>query len=150
MLAANPASKLIAERALEHGMAAGDWPLALQAARRLDQRKALPPLRRILLAAEALRTRDWKGAEREIAIIERDKVISSMVPMLRAWRAYGMRKGDPAALLAGMARGPTASFAVEHLALLELASGRGDGAQFLALDPNSGLRAQHLRLLAAA
>jgi tetratricopeptide (TPR) repeat protein len=150
LLAANRTSKVIAERALDHGMAAGDWPLALQAARRLDQAGALPPLRRILLASEALRRRDWAGAEREIARIEREKAIASMVPMLRAWRAFGMRAANPAALLAPMEAGPTSGFAIEHRALLELASGRGDGSQFLALDPNSGLRAQHLRLVAAA
>jgi tetratricopeptide (TPR) repeat protein len=150
LLAANPASKLIAERALDHGMTAGDWPLALQAARRLDRAGALPPLRRILLASEALRRRDWAGAEREIDRIEREQAIATMVPILRAWRAYGMRAADPAAALAPMESGPASGFAVEHRALLELASGRGDGAQFLALDPNSGLRAQHLRLLAAA
>ena len=150
LLAAEPGSMLIAQRALEHGMAAGDWPLALQAARRLDKAGKLPPLRRILLAAEALRTRDWAGVQRETDKIEREKIISLMVPMLRAWRAYGMRSGDPAAALAAMDAGPTSGYAVEHRALLELASGRGDGAAFLAFDPASGLRAQHLRLVAAA
>jgi hypothetical protein len=151
LLAANPRSMLIAERALEHGMAAGDWPLALQAAKRLDAANKLPPLRRILLAAEALRTRDWKSLQRETDKIEREKTISLMVPMLRAWRAYGMRSGDPAAALAPMGAGPTSGYAVEHRALLELAGGRAATApSFLALDPNSGLRAQHLRLAAAA
>jgi Flp pilus assembly protein TadD len=150
LLAASPSSKLIAQRALDHGMAAGDWPLALQAARRLDKAGALPPLRRILLAAEALRVRDWAGAEREIAKMEREKAISLMVPMLRTWRGYGMRAANPGALLAPMDTGPTSGYAVEHRALLELAAGRGDAADFLTLNPNSGLRAQHLRLLAAA
>ena len=150
LLAADPASNLVAERALEHGMAAGDWPLALQAARRLDKAGKLPPLRRILLAGEALRTRDWAAAEREIGRIEREQIISLMVPVLRAWRAYGMRAADPAAALAPMDAGPTSGYATEHRALLELARGQGDGASFLALDPAGGLRAQHLRLVAAA
>jgi len=150
LLAAEPDNRLVALRALDHGMAAGDWPLALSAARRLEAAGALPPLRRILLAGEALRARDWAAAERQIAAIEREEVLGLMVPMLRAWRAYGMKAADPGAALEPMASGPTSSYAVEHRALLELASGRGDGAQFLALAPASGLRAQHLRLLAAA
>lgn len=131
-------------------MRAGDWPLALQAARRLDAANALPPLRRILLAGEALRTRNWAEAERQIATIEREQVLALMVPVLKAWRAYGMRAADPAAELAPMDAGPISGYAVEHRALLELARGQGDGASFLPLQPESGLRAQHLRLLAAA
>lgn len=49
-----------------------------------------------------------------------------------------------------MANGPVAGYAIEHQALLELASGEGDGSLFLALTPEAGLRPQHLRLLAAA
>lgn len=150
MLAAEPNSRLVAERALDHGMRAGDWPLALQAARRLDAVGALPPIRRVLLAGEALRTRDWTGLERQIAAIEREQLLALMVPVLRAWRAYGMREADPAARLEPMASGPASLYAVEQRALLELARGQGDGAAFLALAPDSGLRAQHLRLLAAA
>jgi len=150
LLVADPASRLVAERALEHGMAAGDWPLALLAARRLDQAGALPPLRRILLAAEALRTRDWSAAERHIARIEHENVLTLMVPMLRAWRAHGMGATDAAALLAPMETGSMSGYAIEHRALLELAAGKGEGAMFLTLAPDSGLRAQHLRLLAAA
>jgi tetratricopeptide (TPR) repeat protein len=131
-------------------MAAGDWPLALQAARRLDAAGTLPPLRRVLLAGEALRARDWAGAKRQIDLIEREQVVSLMVPVLRAWRAFGAREGDPAAALAPMESGLTSGYAVEHRALLELASGRGDAAAFLNLAPDSGLRAQHLRLVAAA
>jgi tetratricopeptide (TPR) repeat protein len=131
-------------------MRAGDWPLALQAARRLDRANALSPLRRILLAGEALRARNWAEAERQIARIEQEQVLVLMVPMLKAWRAYGMGERDPGALLAPMENGPTSGYAVEHRALLELARGQGDGSAFLALAPDSGLRAQHLRLLAAA
>ncbi|HEY0116323.1 MAG TPA: tetratricopeptide repeat protein [Allosphingosinicella sp.] len=150
LMNAEPASRLIAQRALDHGMASGDWPLALAAARRLDAAGALPPLRRVLLAGEALRTRDWAAAGREIDRMEREQVLALMVPVLRAWRAFGSGEGDPLAMLAPMEAGPTAGYAVEHRALIELARGRGDAAQFLALDPNSGLRAQHLRLVAAA
>jgi len=131
-------------------MRAGDFPLALQAARRLDAAGALPPLRRILLAGEALRSRNWAEADRQITRIESEQVLVLMVPMLKAWRAYGMNAVDPGAQLAPMDDGPTSGYAVEHRALLELARGQGDGSSFLSLAPDSGLRAQHLRLLAAA
>ncbi len=131
-------------------MTSGDYPLALTAARRLDAAGALPPLRRVLLAAEALRTRDWAAAEREAALLATDQVLSLMSPAIRAWRAFGARVGDPAAALAPMENGPVSGYAVEHRALLELAAGRGDGSLFLTLSPDAGLRPQHLRLLAAA
>jgi Flp pilus assembly protein TadD len=94
--------------------------------------------------------RDWAGATREIDRIEREQVLASMVPVLRAWVAYGRRDRDPAAALAAMTTGSLASYAVEHKALLDLALGRGDPAPFLALDVGSGLRPQRLRLAAAA
>lgn len=150
LLAAEPQSLLIAERALDHAMEAGDWPLALGAARRLEAADKLPPIRRLLLAAEALRTRDWPAAATQIERIERDDVLTLMVPILRAWRAYGAGEPDPAAHLAAMESGPVSGYAVEHRALLELAQGKADAAQYLALDPASGLRAQHLRIVAAA
>lgn len=150
LLAADPANRLIAERALDHGLVSGNWRLALDAARRLDAAGALPPVRRILLAVEALRTRDWARVEREAVRLEREQIFALAVPALRAWRGFGMNEPDPAARLAPMATTPVSTYAPEHRALLELAAGRGDGSAFLALSPDAGLRPQHLRLLAAA
>ena len=149
LLAAQPGNRLIAERALDHGLKSGDFRLALSSARLLDRANALPSLRRILLAGEALRTRDWNAAQREIDRIERDQVLATMVPVLRAWLAFGRRQ-DPFPALAPMEAGPTSGYGIEHRALLELALGRSDGAQFTALDPAAGLRPQRLRLAAAA
>jgi Flp pilus assembly protein TadD len=150
LLRSAPNSLTVAQRALEHGISAGDWPLALRAARRLDQAGALPPTRRILLVGEALRTRDWAAAALEIDKLERGQAFAQTAPVLRAWRSFGMREADPLAPLAAIAEGPMAGYAVEHRALIELALGRGDATQFLSLEPGSGLRPQHLRLLAAA
>lgn len=150
LMRAEPRSRIVAERALEHGMRAADWPLALAAARRLDQANQLPPLRRILLASEALKARNWAEAERQVAKIEQEQILAQMVPILRGWLAFGRGAADPAAALAPMESGPTAGYAVEHRALLELARRQGDGGLFLGLSPESGLRAQHLRLAAAA
>ena len=150
LLAADPQSRLVAQRALDHGLGAGDWPLALTAAHRLEAQNALPPLRRTLLLAEALKGRDWAAAERQIARIEQEQLFAMLVPIMRAWVAYGSRRGDPLAALTPMTTGAGAGYAIEHRALIELAQGRGSIDAFSSLDPNSGLRPQRLRLAAAA
>lgn len=150
LLRADPRSRLVAARALDHGIAAGDWPLALAAARRLDQQGQLPPLRRLLLVADAFKRRDWPAAGRQIDRVEQERVLATAVPVLRAWRSFGMGEGDPLAPLAAMASGPVAGYGVEHGALIALARGGADVAHFAALDPASGLRPQRLRIAAAA
>lgn len=150
LLAADPQSPVLARRALQHGLMAGDWPLALDAARRLDAAGALPPLRRIFLIGAALKEQDWAAADAQITRLEQDQALAIMAPLLRAWRAQGSGEGDPMALLAPMASGTLSGYAAEHGALIRLARGEGDPQQFAALDPSSGLRAQRLRLAAAA
>ena len=150
LLAENPTSELVARRALDHGLSAGDWPLALDAARRLEARNALPALRRPLLLADALKRRDWAAAERQTARIEQDRLFETLTPIIRAWIAFGSRRGDPVALLAPLNSGSGAGYAVEHRALIELAQGRGSPEVFAALDPGAGLRLQRLRIAAAA
>lgn len=150
LLAENPSSQIVARRALDHGLSAGDWPLALDAARRLEAQNALPALRRPLLLAEAIKRRDWATAERQSARIEQDRLFETLVPILRAWIAFGSRRGDPIAALAPLESGAGAGYAVEHRALIELAQGRGSPEIFAALDPGAGLRLQRLRIAAAA
>ena len=84
-------------------------------------------------AAEALRTRDWDGAQREIDRIERETVLATMVPVLRAWLAFGRRQ-DPFPALAPMEAGPTSGYGTEHRALLELALGPDRTALYRRID----------------
>jgi tetratricopeptide (TPR) repeat protein len=151
-LAAAPESDLIAGQALTHAVRAGDWRLALDAARALERRGALLPDGRFLLVAEAFRTRDWRAARAQIDAIERDQAFAFAVPVLRAWLAQGSRQGDPlAALAAAGETGLGAGYAAEHRALLKLALGREDGpAEMLSAARSAGQRGARLRIAGAA
>ena len=151
-LAAAPDDRGIAGQAMRHGVSSGNWRLALDGARALERQNALPADARILLAAEAFRTRDWRAARAQIDAIERDQSFAFTVPVLRAWLAYGSRQGDPlAALAAAPPNGPAAGYAAEHRALLQLALGRPEGqAEMLVAARSAGPRAVRLRIAGAA
>jgi len=151
-LVAAPDNEVIAVEALTHAAAAGDWPLALRAAAILERRDALLPDARFLLLAEAFRTRDWRGAQRQIDAIEREQLFAFTVPVLRAWLAFGSRRGDPlAALPEPGASGAAAVYAAEHRPLLLAAMGRDDQARAqIEADRSGGPRAVRLRIAVAA
>jgi len=144
---------VLAARALSQAIAAGDRPLALQAARLLDSAGKLAPDGRLLLVGEAFRTRQWKEAASQIERLEQDEVFSFMTPLLRAWLAQGSGKGDPLALLAEAKDNALAStYAAEHRPLLLIAGGKAkEGAAALApLIADESIRSQRLRIAAAA
>ncbi len=148
-LAAEPDNEAIASQAISHAVAAGDWPLALRAARTLERRNALLPDARFLLLAEGLRTRDWRAAARHIDAVEREQLFAFAVPVLRAWLAVGSGQGDPLSFLpAADSAGASAAYAAEHRPLLMIATRRAnDGA---GLPEATGPRGIRLRLAAAA
>ena len=118
---------MLAGRALSQAIAAGNRPLALQAARLLDSAGKLAPDGRLLLIGEAFRAKQWKEAGREIDRLEQDEVFSFMTPLLRAWLAQGSGKGDPLALLdASSDNSLAATYASEHRPLLLLAGGKAN------------------------
>jgi Flp pilus assembly protein TadD len=143
---------MIATQALSHAVTAGDWPLALDAAHRLERRRVLPPDARLLLVAEAFRTRDWSAAKVGIDAVERDQLFAFMVPVLRAWLAYGARQGDPlTALPAPGGQGVAAAYAAEHRPLLMLALDRpGAAAELVRAAASAGARGERLRIAGAA
>ncbi|HEY5722420.1 MAG TPA: tetratricopeptide repeat protein [Allosphingosinicella sp.] len=147
-----PGNETLAARALDQGLAAGDRPLALAAARALEKSGKLKVDGRLLLLSEALRTRDWKSARLQADRIEEDEVFAFLAPLLRAWIAQGSGKGDPLALLADLKDNPlAAAYAGEQKALLLLAEGRseeGVAALVEELD-DAGARAPRLRIAAA-
>lgn len=151
-LANAPESELIASRALTYAVSAGDWPLALRAARLLERQEAVLPDARFLLIAEAFRERDWRAAERQIEAVEREQLFGFAAPVLRAWLAVGSGRGDPiAALERAPAGGLAAAYAAEHRPLILIATDRPEGRQLLAeTTTGSGSRALRLRLAAAA
>jgi hypothetical protein len=152
-LALSPDDELLAARTLSQAMAAGDRPLALTAARALERAGQLAPDARLLLLGEALRTRDWAGATVHIDRLDQDEVFSFMTPVLKAWLAFGSRKGDPIAILDAAATDPVAgAYALEHRPLMRLALGREKAGvtELLASTAAEGGRSSRLRVAGAA
>ena len=132
-------------------MTAGDWPLALRAARTLDRLGSLPPDARFLLVGEAFRGGDWRAARQQIEAVERERLFAFAVPVLRAWLAVGEGRGDPLSFLPKAdASGIAASYAAEHRPLLLAAAGRPEAARLIVESDAQGPRALRLRLAAAA
>ncbi len=152
-LALAPDNEVLAARALSQAIAAGDRPLALQAARILDAAGKLSPDGRLLLVGEAFRAKRWKEASGQIERLEQDDIFSFMTPLLRAWLAQGSGKGKPLALL-DVAKGNAlaATYASDHRPLLLIAGGKAkEGALALApLLEDQSIRSQRLRIAAAA
>lgn len=151
-LAFAPGNSLLAARALSHALQAGDEKLALAAAKRLEGSGELAPDARLLLLAEALRKRDWRGAERHVVAIEKDEVFGFMAPLLRAWLAQGSGRGDPLAALGSAEHPLSAVYLGEHRPLLLLARGdwRQGAAELQALHGAPAARSERLRIAAAA
>jgi len=154
VLAAMPDDEVLAARAYRQAVLAGDKALALKAARTLDARGVLPPDGWMLLLVDAVGASDWKRASQAADAIEKEGSFAFMVPVLRAWLAYGSRTGDPLALLADARKaGAIATvYASEHRALLLLAKGRYDEGvtAIQAFAANTGARTTRLRIAAAA
>ncbi|HEX8215600.1 MAG TPA: tetratricopeptide repeat protein [Allosphingosinicella sp.] len=153
-LAATPDSPMLAARAFNEAVAAGDWPLALNSARTLERSGEASADVRLLLLSEALRERDWRRASLHIDALEKDEVFGFMGPVLRAWTAVGSRRGNPFTFLAAGEGNPMASsYAREHRPLLLLAAGQRDqGARELLelTKSGEGLAEQRLRIAGAA
>jgi tetratricopeptide (TPR) repeat protein len=151
-LALAPQNETLAARAFDQGLAAGDRPLALSAARALDKAGKLRITGRLLLFSEALRTREWRAARLQTDRIEEDEVFAFLAPLLRAWIAQGSGKGDPLTLLANLKENPlAAAYADEQKALLLLVDGRGEQGVAALLEElgDAGARAPRLRIAAA-
>jgi len=152
-IALAPDNAILAARALDEGLAAGDRPLALAAARILERAGKLQADGRLLLLGETLRTRDWRAAGLQIDKLEQDEVFSFLAPLLRAWLQQGAGSGDPLAALAALpANKLAATYAAEQRALLLLARGKSkEGvAALMPVLAEAGPRAQRLRVAAAA
>lgn len=151
-LAAQPDNELIAAQALSHAVSAGDWTLALAAAGQLERRNALQPDVRFLLLADAFRSRDWERAGRQIDLIDREQLFSFSVPVLRAWLAYGSRRGDPFSFIPERGLdGAASSYAAEHRLILGVLRRRiTDPQEILAGIGAAGGRGTRLRIAAAA
>jgi tetratricopeptide (TPR) repeat protein len=150
-LAEAPFDETLAARAYRRAIAAGDRTLALQAARSLRSANALPPDGEFLFLIDALEDGDWAEARRVVDRIEEEQLFESLVPVLRAWIAYGARDGDPIAILdAGREGGGLAAYSAEHRALLLLATRRYEEGTNAVVGLGSLGPARFLRLRLAA
>jgi len=94
-----PANELVVSRSFREALAGGDLPLAVRSARILAKANKLPPDGRVLLAADAIRARDWAAAGHEADLLAKERLFGFTVPFLRAWIALGARTGEPLAAL---------------------------------------------------
>lgn len=128
-LAADPDNKVLAARALSQALSAGDFPLALRAARNLERVGSLAPDARFLLLVDAVRSRNWAEARKIADAVAADDVFSFMAPVFHAWIAQGSGKGDPLQALAKGTSDPLAiPFVSRHGPLLLMARGRDKDA----------------------
>ncbi|HEY0113344.1 MAG TPA: tetratricopeptide repeat protein [Allosphingosinicella sp.] len=151
-LALEPGNMLLAQRAMEQAIAAGDWTLALKAARLLEAAGSLSGEGRFLLLGDALRERQWRQANVQIEALAKDEVFAFAVPVLRAWAAQGSGKGKPFSFLTTQSGSELSqSYIAEHRALLLLATGNAEeGREALAsFIEEETIRTQRLRILAA-
>jgi Flp pilus assembly protein TadD len=124
-LAADPDNTMLAARALSQGISAGDWRLALNAARSLERAGKIAPDARFLLLVDAVKRKDWARARRLADDVAKDEIFSFMAPVAQAWIARGSRKGDPLAVLGTGDSDPLAlPFVNQHRPLLLMAAGR--------------------------
>jgi predicted Zn-dependent protease len=148
-----PDNELLAARALAQALAAGDRPLALQAAAVLQRVGQLAPDARLLLLVEALRTGNPRQAKLHADALAGLEPFAFMAPILNAWIAFDAKRRSALPALAGAdADGLAAAYAAEHRPLLLLASGKTkEGVdELLKITAAGGARAQRLRIAGAA
>ena len=152
LLAREPGSRLIAQRALIQALEAGEPALAVRAARLLDLQHALRPDGRLLLVTEAIRTRNWKDARAQVDRLQQERLFAFLAPMLRGWIAFGAHDGDPLAPLEEARALPLAQpYLTEQRALLLIAMGRVEEGVTALRTPGDGIgrRPIRIRLIAA-
>lgn len=151
-LAADPDNMMLAARALSQAISAGDFPLAVKAARNLERNGSVAPDARFLLLVDSVRSKNWAEARKIADAVADDEVFSFMAPVFQAWVAHGSGKGNPLQALAKGASDPLAiPFVSQHGPLLLMAGGRDKEAveQLAKLTEAGDSREWRLRLSAA-
>jgi tetratricopeptide (TPR) repeat protein len=151
-LTAAGGNEVVAGRALNQAIAAGDEALALRAAAALERSGPLPIEGRLLRFQEALKAKRWDAANAAADSLAKDEVFSFLPPLLHAWIAQASGKGDPSPFLADPHLAPAAAYLAEQRPLLLIAAGRrAEGVEAARLVPASADgRAERLRVAAAA
>ena len=126
-LTADPDALPVALRAYRQAVESGDKPLALQSARLLEAKSALPVDGDLLLLGESFAAADWKAAERRIGRIEESGTFGFLAPVLRGWLVVGTGRGDPlAAMSEGSKELGSRPYVAEHSGLIMLAMKHDD------------------------
>jgi tetratricopeptide (TPR) repeat protein len=147
-----PGNLSLALRAYRQATVAGDKALALQSALMLQKSGALPPDGLLLLLVDAMTRKDWREAEGIAAKVEQEQVFTFLVPIVRAWIAYGSGKGDPTASLAKLSGSALSNaYGADHRALILMGQGkRSEAADIIKVRPaGSDIRDVRPRLLLA-
>lgn len=141
-----PNDVLVAFRAYRAGVDAGDYALALRAARLMQQADVLPPDARVLLYIAAVRERDWKTARTLLARIGEDKGFDFLAPLLDGWLAMASGQKPSAA------PSKASAYIAENDALLTIARGdyAGGSKAVQRIVTTDRFRSSTLRLAAAA
>jgi len=151
-LAVEPANEMLAGQTLAQALAAGEWRLASHAASRLDAAGTLPLDGLLFILSNAVKRGDWRAADAAVERIEAGRGFTFLTPAIRAWMAFGARRGDPLSLLGDRQDAAGQAYQQEHRALLLLAMKRkaeGAGA-IAAVSAGAGGRVIRLKLAGAA
>lgn len=152
-LSGAPFDETLVARAYRRAVAAGDRRLAVQAAQSLQTAEALPPDGELLFLIEAFDDGDWGKARRIVVRVEEQELFASLVPVMRAWIAFGAGDADPLEIIDTASEESSATIYLrEHRALLLFAMGRFEEGvtATLALREFGPPRFLRLRLAAAA
>ena len=151
-LALSPDNPVLAAAAFRQAFAVGDKGLAIRAARALNGAGKIGPDGRLVLFADAVSRKDWRGADTELDRLRDDPIFSHLAPTFAAWLAVGSKKGDPLAPIAAIKDNPfAATYASEHRPFLLLAKGRTkEGLAALAALEEGGPLPPRLSIAAAA
>jgi Flp pilus assembly protein TadD len=147
LLQESPGDKQLALRAYRQALTAGNYKLAILAAQQLDKAKALPPDAVLMLLSEAVAARNWERATQVINRIEREQLFGFLVPVMRAWVAFGRGAKDAARLAEPIPGSQLANvYARDHHLLISLATGDrkalNDLRQRIAIGDTRALRLQ--------
>ena len=124
-LALAPDNPVLAAAAFRQAFAVGDKALAIRAARALEATGKLSPDARLVLFADGVSRKDWKGAGAQLDRLRDDPIFSHLAPTFDAWLAVGSKKGDALAPLAAIKDNPLAAgYGAEHKPFLLFAKGR--------------------------
>ena len=122
LLQASPDDKRLALRAYRQALTAGNYKLAVTAARQLDRQGALTADGSLMLLSDAIVAGDWTRATLVTDRVAREDVFTFIVPVIRGWIALGKGSADPLAAIGNAKPSQMATaYARDHRILIGMA-----------------------------